>query len=231
MDAWLDTARGPLFTFAFLVMVLGLARHVLLQVALLVAKGRTLRRVRWKVVAADTLSWAFPVRHLVPGTVLFSLASFAFHAGAILVPLFLADHIVLWERFSGLDLPALGRGAADVLTGVVLVCVPILFAHRLLVPRARALSRRSDYVVLLLVFLPFASGGLAAHPAANPLPWNAMMLVHVLSAEALFLAVPFTKLAHVVLFPFNRISQIHWQLQPGAGEKAAAALFGEEAKV
>ena len=57
------------------------------------------------------------------------------------------------------------------------------------------------------------------------------MLFHVLSAEALFLAIPFTKLAHVVLFPFDRLSQVHWQLRAGAGEKVAMALYGEEAKV
>ena len=32
------------------------------------------------------------------------------------------------------------------------------------------------------------------------------MLIHVLSAELLFVVVPFTKLAHVVLFPFDRLS-------------------------
>ena len=57
------------------------------------------------------------------------------------------------------------------------------------------------------------------------------MLTHLLSAELLFVLVPFTKLAHVVLFFFDRISQVHWQLRPGAGNRVARALFGEEAKV
>jgi nitrate reductase gamma subunit len=65
----------------------------------------------------------------------------------------------------------------------------------------------------------------------NPLPWQEMMLIHVLSAEALFLIVPFTKLAHIVLFPFDRLSQVHWQLRPGAGEQVATALYGDEARV
>jgi hypothetical protein len=43
--------------------------------------------------------------------------------------------------------------------------------------------------------------------------------------------VPFTKLAHVVLFAFDRISAVHWQLTPGAGDKVAEALFGDEARV
>jgi hypothetical protein len=58
-----------------------------------------------------------------------------------------------------------------------------------------------------------------------------MMLIHVLSAELLFVLVPTTKLAHMVTFVFDRTSAVHWQLRPGAGDKVASALFGSEAKV
>ena len=92
------------------------------------------------------------------------------------------------------------------------------------------MSRAMDYVLLLLILLPFGSGYLASHPAANPFPWEVMMLVHLLSAEVLFVLVPFTKLAHIVLFAFDRISAVHWQLRPGAGDKVAEALFGREVR-
>ena len=88
-----------------------------------------------------------------------------------------------------------------------------------------------DYLLLILLIAPFLSGYLASHPRVNPFPWNVMMLTHLLSAEALFIAVPFTKLAHVVLFFFDRISAVHWQLKPGAGDKIAEALFGEEVQI
>ena len=93
------------------------------------------------------------------------------------------------------------------------------------------MSQRTDYVLLLLILLPFSSGFLAAHPGLNPLPWESMMLLHLLSAELLMVLIPFTKLAHIVLFFFDRISQLHWQLRPGAGSRVAKALFGEEARV
>ena len=57
------------------------------------------------------------------------------------------------------------------------------------------------------------------------------MLLHLLSAELLLLITPFTKLAHIVLFPFDRLSEVHWQLRPGAGDRVAAALYGERAQV
>lgn len=57
------------------------------------------------------------------------------------------------------------------------------------------------------------------------------MLIHTLSAELLMVAIPFTKLSHVVLFVFDRLSEVHWRLRPGAGERAAEALLGKEARV
>ena len=105
----------------------------------------------------------------------------------------------------------------------------MLLACRTFAPRQRVVSRRTDYITLVLVLLPFASGYLASHPRVNPFPWDAIMLVHLFSAEALFVAMPFSKLAHVVVFFFDRISAVHWQLRPGAGDKVAEALGREEA--
>jgi nitrate reductase gamma subunit len=232
MEFWFDLARGPLFAVAFLIMVLGLGRHLLLQIhALVLTKGRRLKQVSWRRVAMDSLSWAVPWRHMVRGTIFISAASFIFHVGAILVPLFCQDHIVLWEEFLGIGLPALGRGVADTLTLSTIGCALLLLGYRVVIRRARDLSRPSDYVLLVMVILPFASGYLASHPGVNPLPWGGMMLIHILSAEALMVVVPFSKLSHIVLFVFDRLSEVHWQLRPGAGEKVAEALFGEEARV
>lgn len=100
MDTWLDLAKGPLFAVSLLVMILGLGRHILLQVStLMLHKGKRLRFVRWGQIISDSLTWALPIQHLIPGTVVFSISSFLFHLGVIVVPLFLADHVVLWESF------------------------------------------------------------------------------------------------------------------------------------
>jgi nitrate reductase gamma subunit len=213
-------------------MVLGLFRLVIIQVySLILRKGRRLRNAPWKKILADAGTWVIPVRHLISGTRVFSIVSYLFHIGILAVPILLMDHIALWENFLGVNLPAIGRGLGDVLTLFTVVCIVLLFAYRLLVPRLRSMSMFMDYVLLGMIFLPFASGYLASHPNANPFPWNVMMLVHLLSAEALFIAVPFTKLSHIVLFFFDRVSQLHWQLRPGAGDKVAEVLYGEEAHI
>jgi nitrate reductase gamma subunit len=232
MEDMLELAKGPLFGVSILIMVLGLGRHVLIQVhGLFSFRGERMRNVRWKKIISDTLSWVLPARHMVPGTILMSIASFIFHIGVILVPLFLADHIALWERFLGISLPRLIPFWADLLTLMTIAAGIGLFGYRILTRRTRAMSRFSDYVILGMVLLPFVTGYLASHPRVNPFSWQAMMLTHVLSAEALLVVIPFSKLAHIVLFPFNRLSEVHWQLRPGAGDKVAEALYGEEARV
>jgi len=232
MEQWINFAKGPLFALTFLIMVLGLARLVLIQVySLLTGKGRRLKNAPWKKIMADAASWVVPVRHLIPGTKIFSAVSYLFHIGVLLVPLLLADHIVLWEDLLGIGLPAIGYGLADFLTLFTIGCLIVLFVFRLFSRRLRSMSRRADYGLLVAVFIPFLSGYLAMHPSYNPFPWDVMMLVHLLSAELLFVLIPFTKLAHIVLFFFDRISGLHWQLRPGAGDKVAEVLYGEEARV
>lgn len=232
MEALIDFAKGPLFAFTFLIMILGLTRLVLIQVYTLVAgKGRQLRAAPWKAIFSDAASWLVPVRHLVKGTVLFSIVSFLCHVGMILVPLFLAAHIALWEGFLGVALPSIGRGFADYLTLFTIAGLVILLLLRTFRSRRRSMSRPTDYILLMLLTTVFSAGFLASHPNVNPLSWQVAMLIHLLSGNLLFLVIPFTKLAHVVLYPFDRVSALHWQLRPGAGDKVAKALFGEEARV
>lgn len=232
MEQWIDFASGPLFAFTFGIMVLGLLRLVIIQVySLITGKGRRLRNAPWKKILAEAASWVVPVRHLIPGTKFFSIVSFLFHIGIILVPVFLADHIVLWEGLLGINLPSIGHLLADTLTLFTIGCIIILFAMRTFSARLRAMSMRSDYTLLVAVLLPFATGFLASHPTFNPLPWHTMYLLHLASANLLFVLIPFTKLAHIVLFFFDRVSGLHWQLRPGAGDQVAEALFGEEARV
>ena len=232
MEAWIDFAKGPLFAVTFLIMILGLARLLIIQVYnLIISKGGRLKNAPWKSILKDGLTWFFPIKHLIKGTVIFSAFSFMFHIGVIIVPVLLADHIVLWESFLGANLPAIGQGFADFLTLFTIGCILVLLFMRVFVRRQRAMSKPMDYFLLVMILLPFASGYFASHPGSNPFTWESMMLVHLLSAEFLFVLIPFTKLAHIVLYFFDRISGLHWQLRPGAGDKVARALFDEEARV
>ena len=111
----------------------------------------------------------------------------------------LIDHIVLWENYLSIDLPSIGRALADILTLITIGCILMLLGCRIFVRRQRSMSRTIDYVLLIMVLLPFIFGYFAGHPSINPFSWQMAMLLHILSAEALFIVIPFTKLAHIVL--------------------------------
>jgi nitrate reductase gamma subunit len=232
MEQWIDFAKGPLFALTFLIMILGLARHFIIQFySIFILKGKRLKNVSWKKIFSDMVSWIFPVKHFIKGTFLFSAVSFVFHVSLILVSVFFIDHIVLWENYLGINLPSIGRALADILTLLTIGCIIVLIACRIFVRRQREMSKKSDYILLIMVQLPFLFGFFAGHADYNPFSWNTAMLIHILSAEALFIVIPFTKLSHIVLYFFDRLYAVHWQLKPGAGDRIAEVLYGKEAKV
>ena len=229
MEAWIDWARGPLFWAAITFMVLGLLRHVLLMSFQI---RRAYRRagdkaVPYSQVAWATFHWLVPFRRAQHRLVL-SLTSVLFHVSVIAVPLLVAGHVALIERGTGLGWPALPGLAADVLTIVAVVTAAALVMQRAVAKASRRLSRFQDYALPVIIAVPFATGFLAMHPAMNPFSFDATMLVHVLSADAVLILIPLTKISHCALLPFTQLaSQIAWQFPPDAGSKVGAVLGKE----
>ena len=233
MDAWIEFARGPLFRFALVVVLLGLLRQVGLAVggAILALRRSDDKRVPWKAVWRATWTWIAPYRK-AGRRAHYSLASMAFHVGLILVPILLTGHVVLWQRGLGVSWPTLPATLADILTlttiAGAITHVVLRLAHR----EARHLSRFQDYAVLVLILVPFASGFLFMHPGLNPFPHRTIFLVHVLSADLVLIFTPFTKLCHCVLFPFTQlVSEVAWRFTPRGGEEVAVLLGKKEPRV
>ncbi|MEM5790418.1 MAG: hypothetical protein AAGU11_24110, partial [Syntrophobacteraceae bacterium] len=62
-------------------------------------------------------------------------------------------------------------------------------------------TKQVDYFLLLLTMAPFVTGFLAYRQIG---PYEVMLIAHILTAEILLIAIPFTKLGHAVLFFFTR---------------------------
>ncbi len=229
MTEWLDWARGPAFRFSIGLMILGLVRLTLLNFLNIVnVRTRTKgRNIPWKTVLGDTANWLFPYKKMRPH-IFFTVTSFLFHISIIVTPIFLAAHIALWRRGTGLGWVAIPQTAADYLTLIAIVAGVVLFAKRVSARMARALSRPQDYVVPLLILIPFVSGYLAMHPGINPFDYSATMFVHVMSGNFVLVLIPFSKLSHAVLFPTTQlVSEMAWHLAPGSGERVALTLGKE----
>jgi nitrate reductase gamma subunit len=227
MEAWIDFGRGPLFRLAFALMLLGLMRiFTLTIIGILEAYRRNSDHiVPWKEVARQTVGWLVPVGRLWKNRPGYSLISVAFHAGLLLVPVFLAAHILLWRRTTGLAWPAIPQPLADALTLLTIGAGLALFLGRACARSSRALSRAQDYLWPLLLIVPFATGYTCSHAALSPAAYQAFMLLHIDSAVLILALIPFTRIAHCVLQPLSQVvTAVSWKFVPGAGEKVAATL-------
>lgn len=233
MDTWLELARGPIFQFALLFMVLGLGRHLALA---MIGTFQAIRRandknIPVKAVMRATAGWLMPVDKL-RGNALFSVTSIIMHVGMIIVPVFLFSHVALWRKGIGFGWPALGLAASDALTLITIAALFALFAMRIIRRDGRALSRFEDYAVLILLAVPFVSGYLALHPAMNPFGYKGTLLVHVLSGDLCLFLMPLTKLSHVVLMPGTQLfAEVAWHFPADSGRNVAIALHKEEEPV
>jgi nitrate reductase gamma subunit len=151
-----------------------------------------------------------------------------FHIAIIVVPIFLAGHIALLKSGIGLSWPAISNGLADVLTITAVGTAVLLVLQRATARDSRALSRFSDYALPVLIAVPFISGFLVMHPTWNPFSYDATLFVHVMSANALLVLIPLTKLSHMVLLPATQlVSELAWHFPPDAGKKVGVELGKE----
>lgn len=197
-----DLFAGPLALGAFVVCLVGLAVRVVVFVALLRREAAVVpENFRWGWAAFSVLRYLLPVNTTNRANPLATAAGFVFHAALIGGALFLSAHVVLVEQAWGLTWPALPDLWSDALAALALAGLMVLAGRRLLDPKLRGLTEARDLWLLLLVALPPATG-LAAHLL---LPgYEYWMVLHVVSADVLLAAIPFTKLSHALLFVLSR---------------------------
>jgi nitrate reductase gamma subunit len=234
MDGFLAFAQGPLFRFCFLIMVLGLARILLLD---LYGAYEAYRRagdkvLPWPLIARRTLQWFVPVNRVFRNRPLYSILSIAFHVGLLLVPLFLFAHVQLWQKAVGVSWPTLPKAVADWLTAGTIVFAFALFVGRLFSRPSSFLSRKQDYLWPLLLSVPFVTGFLCTNVGLAPGTYRTIMLIHILAAELVFVLIPFTKIAHCVLLPLSQfISTLAWKFPAETDDAVGTTLNKKGAPV
>jgi nitrate reductase gamma subunit len=198
-------ARGPLLWLAAAVFVVGIIYRVVELFGLTRKRGAVAwptrnvredspeeRKLRPIIAFQHSLISTHPVMAVVSG--LFHLCIFA-------APLLAKGHSYLLREAWGISLWSLPNPATDVLTIIVLAGAVLLLARRAVVPRVRAVSSVEDYVLLLITVAPYLTGFLAYHQL---LPYRTIIILHMLTGEAMLIAIPFTKLRHMVFFFFVR---------------------------
>jgi nitrate reductase gamma subunit len=130
-----------------------------------------------------------------------TIVTFAFHICLLLTPVFLLSHIVLWDESWNVQWWSLPDSVADIMTLVVIAGCVFFFVRRLRLPEVRFLTSASDYVILAIVALPFVTGFLAYHQWID---YPLFLTLHIFCGEIMLMAIPFTRLSHMLFSPFTR---------------------------
>ncbi len=131
----------------------------------------------------------------------FTFMVFVFHVTLLTVPLFLNAHNILWDESWGISLWSLPNPVIDAMTISLLVTIIFFVIRRLVRREVRIITGTWDYILLGLTAAPFLTGLLAYHQVG---PYKIMMILHLLTAHLILILIPFTKLAHMILFFFSR---------------------------
>ena len=232
MPLWLALASGPLMRFTLAVLVLGLARLIFLTVwdMITAIKRANDKNIPYRSILGNTLAWIFPIKRIGRTKPLYSLASFGFHLGILFSALFLSNHIDILNKVVGIRWIVITKPIINIFTVFVIISGLYLLLYRIYAPIARVLSKSMDYLLLVLLLGIFTSGFIAGRPW-NPIPYDQLMLAHTLMGGAILLTIPFTKIAHCVLFPLIRLStEIAWHFPPNAGQRVSKTLHSSEVR-
>lgn len=194
---------GPLVWAAFIIFIGG-SLYRLVSMAILARKkdGVVFEYFSFKYALRSIFHWIIPFastnwkRH--PWL---TIVTFAFHISLIFTPIFLMAHIILIKESWDISWWTMPDGLADVLTVVVIACCVFFFFRRRMIREVNYLTSTSDYVILAIVALPFITGFWTYHQ------WPAtelMGILHIVSGCVMLAIIPFTKLSHMIFFPFTR---------------------------
>lgn len=210
-----ELVRGPLVWVSLLVFVFGTVYQVIRFHRLskkLGKPGVSLPAAKKKEKSAeepeeapsidDFLIWLKGLKLTILGISPVTITvSTVFHVCLLITPLFVLGHNDLIDLSWNISLFSFSETVTDVLTIIFLLCAAFFLLRRMLLPRLRAISSFYDYVVLILAIMPFLTGFLAYHHLYD---YRTVMILHMLFGELMLMAIPFTKLIHMIFFFLNR---------------------------
>ena len=126
---------------------------------------------------------------------LMTIVTSVFHLCLFVTPLFLLGHNILLAQALGLSLWSLPEWITDRLTLAILICAAFFLGRRLFLARVRIITTAYDYLILLIATAPFLTGYLAYHQWFD---YPTVITLHILSGETMLIALPFTKLGHML---------------------------------
>ena len=197
-----ELVRGPLVWIAFIGFFGGLLYQVVTMARLAEKERVVLPTLDAKYGLRSLMHWVIPFgsrnTRMHPG---YTVVSYLFHICVLITPLFLMGHAALWYESWGVRWWSLPDDVADAMTLVVIFACLFFVIRRLVRPEVRNVTSWSDVGLALVVLAPFLTG-YAAH--RQWLPYQPLLIAHIVFGAVLLLVIPWTRLVHMVWFAFTR---------------------------
>lgn len=195
--------KGPMVWIAFLIFIVG----SIYRISFLIVKVKKLKTINsylsLKYSLRSIIHWVIPYASTnMRKHPWFTMVSFLFHVCLILTPFILYAHIKIFYDSWNILLWSVPERISDIMTLIVLFSAFIFILRRILIPEVRFVTYLSDFIILFIAVVPFITGFLAYHQLL--FDYRIMVAFHILSGEIMLIAIPFTKLSHMLFFWFIR---------------------------
>ena len=203
MHSLYNFVSGPLAWTAFIIFIGGSLYRLIKLFVLIHKKERFIYSYfSLKYSLRSILHWSTPFgtenmrRHP-----LFTIVTFAFHICLLLTPIFLLAHITMIDESWNLSWWTLSDDTAKIMTVIVIACCIFFLIRRLVSPEVQYVTSASDFAILAIVAAPFITGFAAYYQWFD---YQVVVILHILSGEIMLVAIPFTRLSHMLFAPLTR---------------------------
>ena len=203
MDSIYFFLKGPMMWISFIIFCVGILYQVYRVFSLAKKKEAMLfSYVNLKYGFRSILHWILPFASTnMRRQRAMTVVGFAFHICLLLLPLFLAAHIVLLKEAFNISYWALPKILADIMAIIVIAGCIFFMVRRIVRPEVHFVTSVSDYVLLFIVALPFISGLWSVYQFPG---YSYALLIHIFSGQVMLIAIPFTRFIHIVFGAFSR---------------------------
>ena len=203
MHSLYNFVSGPLVWLAFIIFIGGCLYRLISLIVLVHKKEKFIYSyMSWKYSLRSIVRWSTPFatenmrRH--PGI---TIVAYVFHICLILTPIFLLAHVTLIDESWDLSWWTLPETLAAIMTLLVIAACVFFLVRRLVSPEVKYVTSASDYILLAIVAAPFITGFLVYFQWFG---YQTLLILHILSGEIMLVAIPFTRLSHMLLAPLTR---------------------------
>ena len=203
MHSLYNFVSGPLVWLAFIIFFGGCLYRLISLIVLVHKKEKFIYSyMSLKYSLRSIVRWSTPFatenmrRHPA-----ITIVAYVFHICLILTPIFLLAHVTLVDESWDLSWWTLPDALAAIMTVMVIGACVFFLVRRLVNPEVQYVTSASDYILLAIVAAPFITGFLVYYQWFG---YQTLLILHILSGEIMLVAIPFTRLSHMLFAPLTR---------------------------